>query len=268
MSVSIPAPQLLSNQLNQIFNNNYDRTNMLDSKIQTNEDLIRTYIDSYQAQYLKNASLHIITLASFLILILVILYRFGLIPSTMILFVTIVAIIVLSMLIIYFNYYQNDYQSYLDRINRNTQEVLAKDVRRPLGNELNCEAQEEELYYDPTSKMNGKSMQSSYDKLLKTDSNYNVWLNGDHRSSKPINENTQRLVDENLSSKNNYDIRNKLEEINSNYATYYDCEYTGTRTNGMPIKMKYEKSTIPCNYYINYKESAKYKKNGNSFIKM
>ncbi len=268
----------LTRSLDDIFNKNYDRNNQLDSKINTNEDLIKTYMDAYEEQSLKNSSLQMMTLAAFLILIVVTLYYFGLIPSTMILMILVVSIIVLTMLVIYYQYYQTDYQSYLDRMNRATQKSLASNdvIKRPLGDELSCDPQtleEEETYDDPTSRMNGKSMQASYDKLLVSDSNYDVWLNGDHRSSKAINENTKRLVDENIGNKNiktsnDYDLRDKLVDLDSNYATYYDCEYTGTLTNGMPIKRKYEKSTIPCNYYINYKEIAKYKKDGSNFIKV
>jgi hypothetical protein len=52
-----PIATKLSFSLNKVFNDNYDKTNELDTKIQTNEDLIHTYIDSYNEQYLKNLSL-------------------------------------------------------------------------------------------------------------------------------------------------------------------------------------------------------------------
>jgi hypothetical protein len=64
------------------------------------------------------------------------------------------------------------------------------------------------------------------------------------------------------------DLTRGFNKLDPKYATYYDCEYAGSTVNGMPMKKKYEKSTIPCNFYINYKEKAKYVKEGNKFIKV
>jgi phosphoglycerol transferase MdoB-like AlkP superfamily enzyme len=106
------VPQKLSFTLDALFNDNYNQSNQLDTKISTNEDLVRTYMDTYQTQMLKNDSLKILLLASTLIMILMILYRINVIQSSMILMIAIVGIIVLSMLVIYFSYYNNDFQSY------------------------------------------------------------------------------------------------------------------------------------------------------------
>jgi hypothetical protein len=256
------APQNLSFTLDSIFNDNYNQSNQLDTKISTNEDLVRTYTDSYQAQMLKNGSLKILLLASILIMILILIYRIGMISSSMILFIAIIGIIVLSMLIIYFSYYNSDFQSYLDRVNRDTQKNLEKREQRPVDQKLVCDFEEETSYVTIPNDIS--STQAQYDKLLKTSSNYNVWLDGDHKSLKPINENVKEVVDSN----DTLGLTSGFDKLDTKYATYYDCEYTGSTTNGMPMKKKYDKSTIPCNYYIDYKESAKYVKRGDDFVKV
>ncbi len=258
------APQDLSFTLDSIFNDNYNQSNQLDTKISTNEDLVRTYSDTYQTQMLKNESLKILLLASILIMILIVLYRVHMISSPMILFIAIMGIIVLSMLMIYFSYYSSDFQSYLDRVNRDTQKNLEKREQRPVDQKLVCDFELEEETSYLTIPNDISSTQAQYDKLLKTSSNYNVWLDGDHKSLKPINENVKEVVDSN----NTHGLTSGFDKLDTKYATYYDCEYKGSTTNGMPIKKKYEKSTIPCNYYIDYKESAKYVKRGDDFVKV
>lgn len=279
MSATLPTTQKLSFSLDTIFNDNYDKTNTLESKIQTNNDMIRTYDNLYEKQRVKNASLQVIAIATLLIFIAVVLYYYDLIPSAMILALIVVGVIVLSMLIIYYAYYSNDYDAYLERINRNTQKGFEKKDKRPItDDDLRCDedkevdedAEEEEIMFDP-SKYNGKNTQAAYNKLLKTDSNYDVWANGDHKSNNPINENTKRMVDENLKANadsSTYDLRTGFDGLNPTETTFYDCEYTGANVNGMPIQKVYEKSTIPCHYYIDYKERAKYIKEGDTFMKV
>jgi hypothetical protein len=266
------APEKLSLTLDKIFDDNYNQSNTLHSKIQTNEDLIRNYDITYQKQFLQNQSLKIILLASILILLLVFLYYYEIIPSQMILFISTLSILVLSMLIIYFQYYSSDYQSYLDRINRKTQSEFAseKTVMTGGNDELKCDDDSDELTgeeYDPK----GKNRSSSYDRLLKTDSQYNVWMNGDHKSSASINDNHTRYVDDDIKKSDPYqpyDIKSSFGALGSNEVTYYDCVYRGSNGNGLPIQKRYEKSTIPCDYYIGFNEVAKYKKNGNNFVKV
>ncbi len=251
--------QKLTFYYDTLFNRKYDMINKLDKNINTNEDLIRIDYDTYSKQMIQNNSLKMLSLASFLILLVVLLYYFNLIPSTMILIVIIIGIIVLTMLILYFSYYKNDYVNYLDRMNRQTQNSFEKQ-NKPVGNELNCDFEEEEGIYFDKSKNKLTNNNQNYDYLIKSDSNFNVWKNGDHITSASPNENTRQIVDQNWdASDSKYDERNPFGSLADSSTTYYDCEYNGANMKNAPFNMKYVKSTIPCNYYINYKETRKYK---------
>lgn len=258
--------QELSLKYDQLINGLYDAKNIYDTKIITNEKLIEDNMNIYYKQELHNQSLKIMLLAFFIICIVVLLYRLNLFNSLYILTIVIVAIILLAMLFIYYSYYMYDYNSYLNRISKETAKSLSSN-NVPIGNELNCDyLQEEEsnINIGIIDSSSGKTLQSNYNKSLKNiDSNYDIWLKGDHRSTQKINENNYKNVDLDISdyrnSKNGLtDIVGKIKPINPNDATYYECEYIGANHNGMPLEKKYMNSTIPCNYYIDYKENGKY----------
>jgi hypothetical protein len=260
--------QKLTLYYDTLFNRKYDKINSLDKQIDTNEDLILTNINEYSKQMNQNNSLKVILFASFLILIVIILYHYNLIPSPMILIIIIIAVIVLAMLIIYFNYYKNDYVDYLERINRETNQSFEK-VNKPVGNELNCDFEEEEgILFDKSKLANNKQ---NYNYLLKTTSNYDVWKNGDHITSSSPNENTRQIVDQNWNASkppnkdSDYDKRSPFNSLADSATTYYDCEYTGANMKNVPFNMKYMKSTVPCNYYVNYKQTGKFKKSCDNY---
>ncbi len=277
MSTTQSTPFIPTNELvlkfDKMFDNLYDTQNILNQKIITNETLIRQNMDEYQTQEVQNNSLRIISISVFLICIVVLLYRLKVFDSPMILTIIIVGIIVLSMLLIYYLYYMYDYNSYLNRASKNTYKSLENNTA-PIGNELNCDyLQEEESNLNIGNVKNtnntNTSLQSRYNRLLEnTNTNFNVWEEGDHISKNNINDNNIKNVDLDMknyryidSVQGSTDIIGKFNPINPNGATYYDCEYIGTNQNGIPMKSKYIKSTIPCKYYMNYKETGKYVKN-------
>lgn len=263
----------LSLKFDKIFDDLYDTQNTLNKKIITNESLIRQNMNDYQNQEIQNNSLRIISISVFLICIVVLLYRLKVFDSPMILTIIIIGIIVLAMLLIYYLYYMYDYNSYLNRASQNTYKSLENNTA-PIGNELNCDyLQEEESNLNIGNVKNtnsiANSLQSNYNRLLQnTDTNFNVWEEGDHISKKIINDNNTKNVDLDMkdyryvdSIQGSTDIIGKFNPIDPKGATYYDCEYVGSNPNGIPMKSKYIKSTIPCKYYMNYKESGKYIRN-------
>jgi hypothetical protein len=268
---SIPT-RALSLKFDKIFNNLYDETNVLDNKIITNERLIEQNMKSYITQEIHNNSLRIISIAFFLICIVVLLYRLNLFDSLMILTIIIVAIIILAMLLIYYLYYMYDYNSYIERVSRNTRNSLLK-KSIPIGNELNCDYLQEE---ESNLMVNNNNVNNaSYNRSLQTtNTNFNVWSEGDHISTKDINENNNKNVDldmihyRNVHNMNGIpvstDVIGKFNGLPSNVITYEQCEYIGANHNGMPLKNKYKYSTIPCKYYIDYKSNGKYIKNANN----
>ncbi len=267
--------QELSLKYDHLINGLYDAKNIYDTKIITNEKLIEDNMNTYYKQELHNQSLKIMLLAFFIICIVVLLYRLNLFNSLYILTIIIVAIILLAMLFIYYSYYMYDYNSYLNRISKETAKSLSNN-NVPIGNELNCDyLQEEEsnINIGKIDSSSGKTLQSNYNKSLKNiDSNYDIWLKGDHNSTQKINENNYKNVDLDISdyrnSKNGLtDIVGKIKPINPNDATYYECEYIGANHNGMPLEKKYMNSTIPCNYYIDYKENGKYIKDNSGKLR-
>ncbi len=257
--------QKLSLKYDDVFNKNYDKINSLTSQISTNDDLIRTYNEDNFKMDIQNMVLQIIAVATVLIFIVVLLFRFGLFASVTLLATIVASIVVLAMLFIYFTYYSDDYNEYLDRVSRETGKKM-EDGDEPMGDDLSCDMYEEEggptigdtsneiLNYDISSK-NG---------LLKPDSDYNVWLDGDHKSSNKINENTVRYVD----SKYGEDVKGKFSGISPEGATYYDCRFKGADFNGDPLKKDILKTTVPCKYLINYDEMGKYTKSGTTFTKI
>lgn len=269
--------KLLTLKFDQITNDLYDTSNMYDTKIKSNESLITEYNNMYLAQNLKNNILKTWTLSFFIIFIAVFLYYSNVINSHMVLLIIIVAIIVLTMLITYFLYYTYDYDAYLDRISKNTAKSL-ESGKSPIGNELTCEnIEDEDINIDLDDKnLVSKSLQNNYDKSLNatTNSNYNVWLNGDHVSDKSINENNYVNVDLDQSnyryvdSNNSTDVVGKFNKISPEGATYYDCKYVGANHNGMPLKNEYIKSTIPCSYYVDYKETGKYLMENGKYVSL
>ncbi len=277
MSTSIVPTTELSLKFDKMFDNLYDTQNILDNKIITNDSLIRQNMVDYQKQDTQNNALRIILVAVFLICIVVLLYRLKVFDSPMILTIIILAIIILAMLIVYYLYYMNDYNSYLERVSRDTNKTFSNSTA-PIGNELNCDyLQEEESNLNIGSasikdnNLIGKSLQSNYNRLIQnTNTNFNVWEEGDHISKKSINDNNVKNVDLDMA---NYryidsiggstDIVGKFNAL-PNGATYYDCEYTGSNPNGIPMQSKYIKSTIPCKYYIDYKETGKFIKNSSN----
>ena len=262
----------LSLKFDNVFNNLYDTQNILDKKIITNESLIRQNMIDYQNQEVKNNCLKIISLSLFLICIVVLLYRLNVFDSIMILTIIIISIIILTMLLIYYLYYMYDYNSYLNRISQDTYHSLSKNIT-PNGNELNCDfLQEEESNSNIGNVMNdnsiGKSLQSKYNRLLEnTNTNFNVWEEGDHISKKNINDNNIKHIDLDMtnyryvdSMGGSTDIVGKFNSLKDGI-TYYDCEYVGSNPNGIPMQNRYIKSTIPCKYYMDYKENGKFVKN-------
>ncbi len=274
--------QQLSLKYDKLINDLYDTKNVYDTKIVTNEKLIQENINAYYKQEMQNTSLKIILLAFFVILIIVLLYRLRLFDSIYILSIMIVSIILLAMLFIYYLYYMYDYNSYLNRASRNTaNNILKNNNQEPIGNELNCDfLQEEEsnIMIGNISSSNGTNaslLQNNYNKLLQnTNSNYDIWLKGDHISKQKINENKYKDIDLDIpdyrvTKDGITDVIGKIGPINPKDATYYECEYIGANHNGMPLEKKYMNSTIPCKYYIDYKENGKYiKDNNNNFIKI
>lgn len=271
MPNSIDPIRELSLKYDKISNNLYDAQNIYNKKINTNTQLIEQNMKSYDKQEVQNNSLKIILLAFFIIMIVVLLYRIKVFDSIMILSVIIVAIIILAMLLIYYSYYLYDYQSYIDRASRNTANKLSNNTV-PIGNELDCDTEEESNIIgnalSKDSKNMGASLQSNYNKLLKNiDSNFDVWTNGDHISKTPINENNVKNVDldanayrsvTNGKTVSTTDIIGKFNGLPSNTITYEQCEYIGANHNGMPLENKYMYSSIPCKYYINYKSNGKF----------
>lgn len=268
--MSIDSTRELSFKYDKISDNLYNAQNIYNTKINTNTQLIQQNMENHYKQEVQNTSLKVILLAVFLIMIVVLLYRLKVFDSIMILSIIIVAILVLAMLFIYYSYYLYDYQSYIDRASRNTANGLSNNTV-PIGNELDCEDEESNIIGNALSKdtrSTGTSLQSNYNKLLKNiDSNHDVWSNGDHISSKPINENNTKHVDLDI---NNYrvitdgksinitDVVGKFNGLPGNSITYEQCEYIGANHNGMPLENKYMYSSIPCKYYINYKSNGKF----------
>lgn len=257
--------QKLSLKYDDVFNKNYDKINSLNSQISTNDDLIRTYNqDNYKIE-VQNMVLQIVAIATVIIFIAVILFKFGLFGSVVTLATIVGAIIVLAMLFIYFTYYSADYDAYLTRLSQKTGEKMDSGDEPITSDDLSCDLYEEEEaiigdVYNETSNYNLTSKNG----LLKPDSDYNVWLDGDHKSSNAINENTTRYVD----SKYGEDVKGKFSGMSPEGATYYDCRFKGADFNGDPLKKDILKTTVPCKYYINYDEVAKYTKSGSSFTKI
>lgn len=271
MTTPLVTPNELSLKFDKMFNNLYDTRIDLDKKIITNESLIRQNMNDYQNHQIQNNSLKIISLAVLLICIIVLLYRLKVFDSIMVLTIMVVAIIVLAMLLIYYLYYMYDYDSYLNRASQNTYNSFAN-TTIPIGNELNCGEEESNLNIGSAKGQDtrsiGTSVQSDYNRLLQdTNTNFNVWEEGDHISKKNINENNTKNVDLDMA---NYryidsiggstDIIGKFNALKDGM-TYYDCEYNGTNPNGIPMQSRYIKSTIPCKYYMDYKETGKFVKN-------
>ncbi len=276
MTSIIPTNEL-SLKFDSMFNNLYDTQVLLDKKIVTNEALIRQNMSDYQNQEIQNNSLRIISLSVFLICIVVLLYRLKVFDSLMILTIIIVAIIVLTMLLIYYLYYMYDYNSYLNRASQDTNNSFANSTA-PIGNELNCDyLQEEESNLNigsakaPDTRSIGASLQSKYNRSLQnTNTNFNVWEEGDHISRANINNNNTKNVDLDMadyryinSIGGSTDITGKFNSLKGGM-TYYDCEYNGSNLNGIPMQNRYIKSTIPCKYYMDYKETGKYVKNASN----
>ncbi len=260
----------LSLKYDKMFDNNYNMQISLDKKIILNESLIKQNITDFEVQNVQNNSLRIIVISIFIIFIVVLLYRLKVFDSPMILTIIIIAIIVLTMLLIYYLYYMYDYKSYLNRVSRNTSKLFTKNTI-PIGNELDCTDEELDIA-DIKSLSNSQSLQPNHNKLLKdTETNFDVWKNGDHKSSNNINNNNVKNVDLDM---NNYryidslgistDVTGKFDSLPDSSTTYYDCEYAGANPNGIPMQNRYIKSTIPCNYYIDYKENGKFVKNESS----
>jgi Predicted membrane protein (DUF2207) len=262
---SAEIAQKLSLKYDDVFNKNYDKVNKLTSQISTNDDLIRTYNQDNFKIDIQNAVLQIIAVATVIIFVAVLLFKFGLFGSATLLMTIIASIVVLAMLFIYFTYYSSDYNAYLDRISRDTGKKM-ENQDEPTKDDLNCDLYEDEggatirststeiLNYDVSSK----------NALLKSDSDYNVWLDGDHKSSNKINENTTRYVD----SKYGEDVKGKFNSISPDAATYYDCRFKGADFNGDPLKKDILKTTVPCKYFIDYEEVGKYTKSGSTFTKI
>ncbi len=259
--------QKLSLKYDDVFNKNYDKINSLTSQISSNEDLIRTYNEENFKLEVQNAVLKIIAIATVIIFVAVFLYKAGLFGSSFTLLATIVGgIVVLAMLFIYYTYYMSDYDAYLERISRKTGEKMDEGSDEPIGNEFNCDLYEEEgeaVVGDVDSDVQNYDL-STKTSLLKSDSDYNVWLDGDHKSTNPINENRMRYVD----SKYGEDVKGKYDGISPEGATYYDCRFKGADYNGEPFKKDILKTTVPCKYYIDYDEVAKYTRNGSTFTKI
>jgi hypothetical protein len=257
--------QKLSLKYDDVFNKNYDKINGLTSQISTNDDLIRTYNEDNFKMDIQNMVLQIIAVATVLIFIVVLLFRFGLFASVTLLATIVASIVVLAMLFIYFTYYSDDYNAYLDRVSRETGKKMDKGDE-PMGDDLSCNMYEEEegaTIGDTSNEILNYDISSKND-LLKPDSDYNVWLDGDHKSSNKINENSVRYVD----SKYGEDVKGKFNGISPEGATYYDCRFKGADFNGDPLKKDILKTTVPCKYFINYDEMGKYTKSGSTFTKI
>ena len=281
--MSIDPRSELSLKYDKLSNDLYDIQNIYNKKINTNEQLIEQNMNINYKQEIHNISLKIILLAIFIIMITVLLYRIKVFDSLMILTIIIVSILILSMLLIYYLYYSYDYNSYLERVSRNTANSLINNTE-PIGNELNCPGEESNIIGNSLSnntRSTGTGLQSNYNRLLKDiDSNYDVWANGDHISTKSINNNNQKHVDLDMAnyrviSTNNgkstkiTDVIGKFDKLPSSSITYEECEYIGASHNGMPLKNKYVYSSIPCKYYVNYKNNGSFTKDVNGkFIKI
>ncbi len=276
MSTPIIPTRELSLKFDKLSNNLYDAQNIYNTKINTNERLIEQNMETNYKQEVQNNVLKIITLAFFIIMIVVLLYRLKVFDSLMILVIIIISILVLAMLFIYYVYYLSDYNSYLERISRSTAKKLENNTV-PIGNELNCEDEENvvgnALLKDTRS--TGTSLQSNYNRLLQsTDSNFDVWAKGDHISTNNINNNNTKNVDLDImdyrmmvsndgKSINITDVTGKFNGLQGSAITYEECEYTGANHNGMPLQNKYMYSSIPCKYYVNYKSNGLYTKDSN-----
>ena len=257
--------QKLSLKYDDVFNKNYDKINGLSSQISTNDDMIRTYNQDNYKMDIQNMVLQIVAIATVIIFIAVILFKFGLFGSTMTLMTIIAAIVVLAMLFIYFTYYSADYDAYLSRLSQKTADKMDSGDEPITPDDFSCDLYEEEemIIGNVDNEVSNYNI-TLKNGLLKPDSDYNVWLDGDHKSSNKINENTTRYVD----SKYGEDVKGKFNGMSPDGATYYDCRFKGADFNGDPLKKDILKTAVPCKYYINYDEVGKYTKNGDSFTKI
>ena len=245
----------LSFKYDSLFDSLYDKRNHLDSQIKTNQELIQIYNEDNYKRDIQNESLKSLLLAFFIILLIVLFYKLKFYDSVMVMLILSASVIVLTMLYIYFTYYMYDYDKYLERISKQTQDKLL-DENAPIDtNALSCDSEFEGTVGDVYSN-SIKSDPSASARLLKPDSNYDVWSQGDHKSQVSEENNIEyRYIDSNGAS----DIKGSFNKLSPDGVTYYDCKYTGSNPNGLPFEDKYQ-SAIPCKYYIGYDETARYVK--------
>ncbi len=253
-------PVVIANKLSfkydSLFDSLYDKRNHLDSQIKTNQELIQIYNQDNYKRDIQNDALKSLLLAFFIILLIVLFYKLRFYDSVMVMLILSASIIVLTMLYIYYTYYMYDYEKYLERVSRQTQDNL-NDENAPIDtNALSCDSEFEGNVgnvYDTNSIHSDPNASS---RNLKPDSNYNVWENGDHKSQiSEDNDPEYRYIDSNGAS----DVKGTFNKLTPDGVTYYDCKYNGTNSNGMAFEDKYQ-SAIPCKYYIGYDETARYVK--------
>lgn len=238
-----------------LFNYMYVNENQLESKMKTQQELIQTYQeDTFQREKL-NAILKIFVISLFIIMMIVLLYRLSVIPTGMITLYIIVGILVATSFFVYMVYYSYNYQAYIDKRSRQTYDNLEKTDERAMGSELDCEPNEETGDFDSIKNPYlGQTEENPVVLNGKANTSYNVWEKGSIRE--------KNASDYAFDAPPNTPVQEYDAVPGAGSTIYYDCVYNGTspRVNGLVMEKEYLKSTIPCDYYIDYKETGTYVK--------
>ena len=266
-----PSQDHVTNQLllkyDQKFNKNYDQSNILNKAIMSKNKMIyMTEVESAK----KNKMIGIMTYLLILVIIImfqVIVSTVGIIDSKVAIGISIFAIIIF-LYKIYSNYIWSTH-NYLTAIASATAKgmknaaivnLLPSDINKPYHCPAICKKKPNSPEEESTTDFNNNSDRLRF---IRTDSSRDVWRLGDQPETtfttkddpKPYGQNSDIPVYRATEEEMKYnEPKPWFGGINASGATYYDCEWTGGDSKGMPVNKYYQNTTIPCHYYPGFKE--------------
>jgi hypothetical protein len=254
----------------QKFNDYYDKINFLNSSIMNKEEIIMKTYEYINYENIVILCLKYGILLVFLIGILFISYGLKKIKLN-IFIIGLVVLIILYIIIIYFNINKMVAITNFEKTLRNLKVNMLDYVNDKLENSLrscpsDCTTEENN---SGNGNGNGSQLIKTYQQpTLKTDNQDNVWKYGDIPAdlytSNKINpsdfyQTSQRIPKfRNTQSEIDGDEANSFFGTNANYKTYYECKWNGTGNGGLPNNENSVYTTIPCNYRPNFTENARH----------